>query len=102
MFFFGSQNQISAKISTLKVPSPSGHVWLLKDDYGKHAYSRINTWNDGVRISACENTCRCQILELECTGLSKCSGSCNNENKVNDIESEIDGESDDNGEKSEA
>ena len=54
------------------------------------------------RKSACQNTCQCQILGLECTDLCKCSGSCNNEKDENDIESKIDDKSDDNSEQNEA
>ena len=46
--------------------------------------------------------CQWRILELECIDLCKFSGSCNNETKMNDIENEIDGESDDNSKQSEA
>lgn len=50
---------------------------------------------------ACRNACLCRILVgLECIGLYKCSGSCNNETEKNDIESETDDESDDNSEAS--
>ena len=48
------------------------------------------------RKSACGNMCQCRILGLECTDLSKCFGSCNNETETNDIDSEIHDESDDN------
>ena len=52
--------------------------------------------------SACGNTCQCQILGLECTDLYKCSGSCNNETEMNNMESEINDESVDNSEQNEA
>ena len=48
------------------------------------------------------DTWQCRILQLECTNLCKCSGSWNNETETNDIESEIDAESDDNNKQSEA
>ena len=54
------------------------------------------------RKSACGNMCQCRILRLECTDLCKCSGSCNNETEINDIESEVDDKIDDNSEDSEA
>ena len=54
------------------------------------------------RKSARGNMCQCRILELECTDLCKCPGSCNNETETNNIESEIDDESDDNSEQSKA
>ena len=62
---------------------------------GKHACpeSALEMMVSECRKSACRNTCQCRILGLECIDLCKCSGSCN-ETETNDIESEIDDESD--------
>ena len=73
----------------------------------RHACPQDSAWWCAMmackcRKSTCRNMCQCRILGLECTDLCKCSRSCNNEKKTNDIESEIDDENDGNNEQSEA
>ena len=92
------------------IPSLSGYGWLLRDDLLKIQWMENIPASESVleimvcecRESACGNTCRCRIVGLECTDLCKCPGSCNIETETNDIESEIDDESDDNSEASDA